>query len=80
LTVWCAFEDEEVPGILDLVRLGMKLVRRRLSVEDAVTEWIEDSPERQAVMACGPERFLDACRVAAEMTERVEYFEEVSTK
>jgi NAD(P)H-flavin reductase len=80
LTVWYVFEDEEVPGAIELVRLGIKLVRGRLSVEDAVTEWIKDGPERQAVMACGPERFLDACRAVAGTYERVEYFEEASTK
>ncbi|RPA87476.1 hypothetical protein BJ508DRAFT_410245 [Ascobolus immersus RN42] len=67
-----------------LERLGIKINKSRLRISEVLDEWEQDSLKgekgERAVMACGPERFLDECRVCVDALDGVEYWEEVSTK
>lgn len=67
-----------------LQRMGITVVRRRLRIQEVLEEWDEEwakgEKRERAVMACGPERFLDELRICVDAMEGVEYWEEVSTK
>ena len=83
LTVWMSYaatwgtvEDEEVWA--GLKRLGVIVMRNRLSIGEVLA--VMGTEGERAVMACGPERFLDECRACVDGLEGVEYWEEVSTK
>ncbi|KAI5853542.1 ferric reductase like transmembrane component-domain-containing protein [Tricharina praecox] len=86
LRVWLTFRGRPEMQILrELARVGARVVWERLPIRDAVEAWVGvgasgEGKTRLAVMACGPERFLDACRSTVGAFEGVEYWEEVSTK
>jgi len=86
LKVWLTFGGHVQTEVLrELARVDVKVVWEKPAVRHVVQLWLSAGGDaggktRTAVMACGPERFLDACRSTVDALEGVEYWEEVSTK